>query len=122
MALRRQVADASAYGGGFAGAQGHAQLRSSAQPGTGPVARVTGKRLQALENAQQAPRAEAVASFQRAVGIAEAEVHRLVDILDAGNALLGDVAGEVDDHRQYPLDDEAGTVAQHRDPDAVASQ
>lgn len=97
-------------------------MRSSAQPGTGPVARVTGKRLQALENAQQAPRAEAVAPFQRAVGIAEAEVHRLVDILDAGNALLGDVAGEVDDHRQYPLDDEAGTVAQHRDPGAVASQ
>lgn len=61
MTLRRQVADASVYGGGFAGAQGHAQLRSSAQPGTGPVARVTGKRLQALENAQQAPRAEAVA-------------------------------------------------------------
>lgn len=83
--------------------------------------RATDKCLQVLESAQRALWAETVVPFQRAVGVTEAKVHRLVDILGVGNALLGDVANEANGHRQYPLGDGAEAVTQYCDLDAIVS-
>ena len=67
-----------------------------------------------LEDGEDAGRPEPVAHAERPIGIAEPEFNRGVDVIDAGDALLGDVAADIDDGGNDALGDEAGAVVDHR--------
>ena len=67
-----------------------------------------------LEDGEDAGRPKPVAHAERPIGVAEAESHRGVDVIDAGDTLLGDVAADIDDGPDDALGDEAGAVVDHR--------
>ena len=103
-------------------AQRQAEYGAAAQPRAGAVARVAGNGMHAFQDLQQQGGAELVAPGQRTLRIAQPQAHGFVDVIDTGNALLGNLAGEVDDGRQRALGDKADAVADHGDADTVAGQ
>src|SRR5580692_3017743 len=77
--------------------QRYAEPGAALQPRARPVARVAIEGVHALEDLEHRAGADLVAPAQRPVRIGEAQSDREVDVGRTGNALLGDVAGEIDD-------------------------
>ena len=88
--------------------KGEAKKRAAAQPQAWPVTGIAGDGEELLENLQQMARADRIAPGQRSSGIAETEHHRRVDVLWRRDALLRNLAGDIDDGREHPLRHRAG--------------
>src|SRR5579871_2201405 len=91
---------------GLLGRERDAERGPTLEPRARAVARIGVERLQALDDREHGRGAERVAPGERPHRIAEAERNREVDVARAGDALLGDVAGEIDDHGDDALGDE----------------
>lgn len=90
--------------------EGEAERHPFGQPGARPVARVAGGGVQAAQDREDAVRARVVGPLQRAARVAEAEPDPGVDVLRAGEPLLGDAARHVHDRREEPLRHGGGGV------------
>src|SRR5690606_23785034 len=104
------------------GGQGQVQLYATAQPGAGPVARLAVHRLHVVEYGQYRLLAVVFAKAQRAFRVAEGELDGAVQGVRGGDALLRDLAAEVDHAGDQPLDDEAGGVVDHFHGDTVGAE
>ena len=98
------------------------QLRPPPQPQARPIAGIAGDALERFQDAQHRRRADGVAPGERAPGIAEAEPDGGVDVIRRGDALLGDLAGDIDDHGQHPLGHRAGAVGDQADRHPVGTE
>lgn len=96
--------------------------RPAAQPRTGPVARVACYLQHAGQDQREFCRAKRVAPGKRSLRVAETKPNGIVDIVDTGDTLLGNVAGQIDDGGQGSLSDETDAVTNESNADTVAGK
>ncbi len=96
--------------------------RAAQQPWARAITRVAVQRGEILQHFEHGAGTERIAQRQRPLRVAEAQRDRKVDVGRRGDALLRDVARDVDDARDDALCHEAARVADHRHRHAVAGE
>src|ERR1700687_2881311 len=102
--------------------QRQAKARAARKPQAGTIAGVAIRSRKFLEDPQQTARSDRITPRQRPRRVAETYPDRQIDVTWSRDALLRNIAGDVDDMRQRSLDDKARTVVNDVNRDAVRAK